>query len=83
MKEHTFYSLRNAENDNLKGYTLSEFLEIFLKVYETFERDGYFNEAFGFYCIDSGYEKGYIADVELEILLKIRKRIFSYFRTLE
>src|SRR5690606_29866557 len=37
------------------------------------QKDGYFDEAFGFYCVDDGQVPGKVADVEVEILLQIRK----------
>ena len=73
MKKHTFYSLRNGTNNNIEGFELSDFLNLFLRVYEDLERKGYFDEAFGFNCVDYGYSSGYLSDINLEILISIRK----------
>lgn len=71
---HTYYSQRTGSNPNLSGLPLGEILELFSRVYTQLEIDGYFAEAFGFYCVDLDEVPGKIRDVELEMLLSIRKR---------
>ena len=79
---HKYYSQRTGNNPNLTGLPLEDVIELFLRVYQQLEDDGYFSEAFGFWCVDSGYVSGKVRDVELEILLKIRKKhIWCYQRS--
>lgn len=70
---HNFFSIRNGKNKNLRGLPLPEFKSLFQRIYEQFKADGYFDESFGFWCIDMGDCSGNVPDVDLEILLKIRK----------
>ena len=73
MNKHVFYSLRNGTNTNSKGFTFQDFLGLFLRLYNELLAEGYFDEAFGFECIDLGFCKGNIRDIEFEILMSIRK----------
>lgn len=36
-------------------------------------KDGYFTEALGYHCVDAGFVPGYIHDVDLALLLEVRK----------
>ncbi len=74
MSEHKFYSIRTGKNKNTKGFSLIELNELFLRVFNHLRQEGYFDENFGFYCVDQDYVEGKIKDIELEILLKIRKK---------
>lgn len=71
---HKYYSQRAGTNPNLYGLTLVDTIGLFVRVFEQLRNDGYFDEAFGFYCVDSGFNDGTIKDVELKILLTIRKK---------
>jgi len=71
---HTFYSIRTSKNENLKGLSIDLFKDIFLRVYDKLNEDGYFDENLGSWCVDEGDISGKISDVDLEILLKIRKQ---------
>ena len=71
---HMYYSQRTGINPNLNGLSLEDTMDLFLSVFAELEEDGYFHEAFGFSCVDAGHVRGYIRDVELEMLLTIRKR---------
>lgn len=68
-----FYSVRKGTNPNVKGLPLSEILGLFGRLFDQFRQDGYFDEAFGFYCTDVGEVRGKVRDPELEMLLTIRK----------
>lgn len=69
-----YYSLRKGTNPNLKGLPLRDVIELFVRVFSQLQDDGYFDEAFGFTCVDEGEIDGKVRDPELEILLTIRKR---------
>ena len=71
--EHVFYSTRKGTNQNAQGFDLDLFKNLFLRVYNGLETDGYFDENFGFMCIDYGESNGKIYDIELELLLKVKK----------
>lgn len=68
-----YYSLRNGTNPNVKGLPLNETLGLFVRLYNQMYEDGYFQEAFGFVCVDAGDVPGKVRDPELEMLLTIRK----------
>lgn len=74
MTERRFYSIRSGLNPNCAGFDLPEFLELFVRLYGQMVKDGYFNENFGFYCVDSGDIPGKVADVEYEVLVRLRKK---------
>lgn len=73
MNEHTYYSLRKGTNKNKDGFELNEFLNLFYRFYNDLKDKGFFDQAFGFECVDEGFIKGTIGDIELEIILTIRK----------
>ena len=69
-----YYSQRKGTNPNLKGLPLADVLELFTRVFAQLGADGYFDEAFGFTCVDAGEIQGKVKDPELEMLLNIRKK---------
>ena len=74
MTEKRFYSIRTGRNQNCAGFDLPEFLDLFFRVYGQLVTDGYFDENFGFFCVDSGDIPGKVKDIEYEILIKLRKK---------
>lgn len=71
---HTYYSQRKGTNPNPLGLPLTEIISLFLRVYHHLRNDGYFDEAFGYECVDAGNIPGKVRDIELEMLLSIRKK---------
>lgn len=69
-----YYSQRKGTNPNLKGLPLSDITELFVRIFSQLRQSGYFDEAFGFVCVDVGDMDGKVRDPELEMLLTIRKR---------
>lgn len=69
-----YYSQRKGTNPNLKGLPLSDVLDLFVRVFTQLRADGYFDEAFGYVCVDAGEVDGKVRDPELEMLLTIRKK---------
>jgi hypothetical protein len=45
-----------------------------VSVYDQLSKEGYFDEAFGSTCVDFGFEAGKVKDIDLEIMLSIRKK---------
>lgn len=74
MSGHTYYSQRTGSNPNRKGLPLADIVELFVRVYDQLRAEGYFDEAFGFTCVDEGEIPGNVKDIELQMLLDIRKR---------
>ena len=70
---HEYYSHRAGLNPNSDGLPLVDVIGMFTKVFDQFSLEGYFDEAFGFYCVDADHIPGKIKDIELEMLLSIRK----------
>lgn len=71
---HTYYSQRKGTNPNLSGLQLRDIVDLFVRVYSQLCEDGYFSEAFGYECVDAGHVDGKVRDIELEMLLGIRKK---------
>lgn len=57
----------------MAGLPLGDVVALFVRVFDQLRIDGYFHEAFGFVCVDAGQIDGKVRDVELEMLLSIRK----------
>lgn len=70
---HRYFSQRAGTNPNQEGLPLDEVILLFKRVFDQFEEEGYFVEAFGFTCVDAGRIHGNVRDVELEMLLAIKK----------
>ncbi|WP_018912711.1 hypothetical protein [Thiomonas sp. FB-6] len=47
---------------------------MFVRVFTQLQADGYFDEAFGYVCVDAGKVDGKVRDPELEMLFAIRKK---------
>jgi len=71
---HKYYSQRAGTNPNLNGLPIEDIIDLFSRVYQQLQADGYFDEAFGFWCIDEDHIDGNVKDIELEMLLTIRKK---------
>src|SRR5580704_5032295 len=72
---HVYYSQRTGCNPNPDGLSLSDTLDLFKRSYLQLEREGYFTEALGYDCIDAAERiEGEIKDIDLEILLAVRKK---------
>ena len=71
---HTYFSQRAGTNPNPKGLPLRDICELFEKVFCQLRGDGFFDEALGSYCVDAGQVPGKIGDIDLEILLAVRKK---------
>ena len=76
MNERRYYSHRTGRNPKAVTLDLGMLTRSLLNVYTKFIRDGWFQEAFGYYCVDAG--PGQVAgtlgpDVEAEVFLRLRK----------
>lgn len=71
---HQYYSQRAGLSPHPNGLPLKDVVQLFVRVYDQLREEGYFDEAFGYTCVDSGFIAGKLRDIELEILLAVRKR---------
>jgi hypothetical protein len=58
----------------MAGLPLGDVVALFVRVFDQLREDGYFSVAFGFVCVDAGRIEGKVRDVELEMLLSVRKK---------
>src|ERR1700733_5304359 len=71
---HLYFSQRAGFNPYPNGLPLKGVTDLFVRIYDQLQQDGYFDEAFGYECVDAGFIPGKVCDIDLEILLAIRKR---------
>jgi hypothetical protein len=69
-----YYSIRTGKNPLAGQIDLPMFLRLFGDLYKSFIEKGYFQEAFGYDCVDEGMVSGKLGgDIEAQILRRIRK----------
>jgi len=74
MSERRYYSIRTGKNPTGKCLDLSSLKRLFIALYNDFSSRGYFQETFGYYCIDLGDVDGKAGrDIEAYMLWKVRK----------
>ena len=74
MKKRAYYSVRTGKNPQSLELDLSVLLRLFGPLYQSFVNKGYFQEAFGYYCVDAGDISGILgSDIEACILRLLRK----------
>ena len=74
MSDHIFYSLRTGSNPSKEGFSFNDFKDLFQRVYGNLSEAGYFDESFGFWCVDAEHISGKITDVDLEIFFEDAKK---------
>lgn len=74
MAYRKFYSTRKGKNPNADGFNIVVLRELFSRLFQQLKNEGYFSEAFGFFCVDQGYVPGSVMDPEYEVLIKTRKK---------
>lgn len=74
MTEKQYYSIRTGRNQNPSQIDSETLLRHFRNVYNNFIDKYYFQEAFGYFCVDDGKKQGELGiDLELSINRKLRK----------
>ena len=58
MRDNSYYSIRTGKNPDGIRFDLAKLKKLFLSEYELFENKSYFQEAFGYTCVDSGNVPG-------------------------
>jgi hypothetical protein len=69
-----YYSVRTGKNTNGKNIDLTMLASLFYTTYKQLDEDGYFQENFGYCCVDNGEVPGKLGrDVTASMLLHLRK----------
>jgi hypothetical protein len=63
IKPRVYYAARKY-GPAATGLSLDDLRELLFSAYQHYEHSGYYVEAFGFTCVDSGFEPGYIGEGE-------------------
>jgi hypothetical protein len=74
MPPKEYFSVRTGSNPNTHGFSLSDLNDLFSRLFYQLTGKGYFDEAFGYICVDNGEVPGNVPDVEFDVLMKLRKR---------
>jgi DNA-binding transcriptional MerR regulator len=74
VREQGYYSVRTGKHPNGARLDLASLKKIFLSVDRQFRDRGFFQEAFGYNCVDAGDVPGTLGeDIEGTILIALRK----------
>lgn len=74
MPIRPYYSARTGRNPNTTKFDLTMLLRLFRDLYLVFDNRCYFQEAFGYHCVDAGDVSGALGvDIEAQIFRRIRK----------
>jgi len=75
MANRRYYSIRTGKNPNAAHFGLDTLKRLLRHTYLSFFYDkGYFQEAFGYHCVDRGFVPGTLGyDIEAEIQRRLRK----------
>jgi hypothetical protein len=74
MRDKSYYSVRTGKNPAGASLDLATLLRVLRGLHEAWEDEGYFQEAFGYDCVDSGFTPGSLGkDIEAVLLLELRK----------
>jgi len=75
MKKRRYYSIRTGKNPKGDKIDLESLKELFNSLYGQLEKEGYFQEHFGYWCVDSGYVPGKLGpDIPATLLFHLRKK---------
>lgn len=74
MSNRPYYSQRAGRGRPTATLELNDVKRLFMSQYEQFEKEGYFQQYLGFYCVDSDFNPGLLGtDLKAEILLSLGK----------
>jgi hypothetical protein len=74
MRQQGYFSVRTGRHPTGSKFGLIELKKLLLALYDDFKSRGYFDEAFGSHCVDSGDIPGALgADIGRRLLLALRK----------
>jgi hypothetical protein len=83
-KPRAYYSLRQQTGPNGPVFDLDALKDLFQTTYEQFERAGYFQEAFGYFCVDQGDVPGSAGEYPATYVYRqTRKRLWPICEHIE
>ena len=72
--KRNYYSVRTGKHPLGGKFDINALQKLILAVYQKFEHDDYFQETFGFECVDAGYIEGTVGqNVEAYFFHQLRK----------
>lgn len=74
MRKRAYYSTRTGKNPDAIKFDLSMLLRLFRDTYNVLSSNDYFQQAFGYVCVDAGEVPGELgSDIEAQMFRKLRK----------
>ena len=74
MMKRPYYSVRRGRHDGGVHYDLPMLQRLLRDLYRGFQERCYFQQAFGYYCVDAGNIAGELgSDIEAQLFLVLRK----------
>ncbi|MGA7498858.1 MAG: hypothetical protein WBX00_19180 [Isosphaeraceae bacterium] len=74
MRKTPYYSVRTGKNQLSQSFGLATMRDLFKTLFVDFEDKGYFQEAFGYQCVDAGFVPGTLGqNLAGALLLALRK----------
>ncbi|MGH9751394.1 MAG: hypothetical protein ACREA2_01300 [Blastocatellia bacterium] len=73
MKQRAYYSMRTGKNLSALKFDLQTLRRLFSSLYQRHSEEGYFQEAFGYFCVDGRVSGTLGNDIEAHLLLALRK----------
>src|SRR5208337_5452861 len=74
MRKTPYYSVRTGKNQLSQSFGLATMRDLFKTLFVDFEDKGYFQEAFGYQCVDAGFVTGTLGqNLAGALLLALRK----------
>ena len=74
MRDQPYYSVRTGKNTAGATFELAMLLKLFKSLFEQLSENGYFQQSFGYYCVDSRDVPGSLgSDVNGIIMLELHK----------
>lgn len=74
MREKRYYSIRTGKNPLSRSIDLPMLIKLFRTNYIHFDKEGYFQQDFGFNCVDAGFIPGTLSqDLEGFLVLELMK----------
>lgn len=70
----TYYSARTGKNPTAATLTYEALISLIRSAYEHLERQGYFSDQFGYWCVDNGDVPGKVGnDIRNYVLFHLRR----------
>ena len=75
MRSRPYYSVGTGKNPLAKSFDLSSFRDVFKNFYVDLDNKGYFQQALGFVCVDTGFLPGTLGDDLPAVALRKLRRL--------